>query len=101
MGKYYLHDGQYLIATGECADGSEPLNVWGGFRMGLGDPPPSMAPKPSPAPQYDLARARAYPSLGNQFDALWHAMDDGLLPKIEPFYSDILTVKERFPKPSN
>lgn len=46
-------------------------------------------------------RRRAYPSLSDQMDALWHAMHDGTLPKVEPFYSDILAVKERYPKPSN
>jgi hypothetical protein len=32
---------------------------------------------------------------------LWHAMDDGLIPKIEPMYSEIKAVKEQYPKPSN
>lgn len=46
-------------------------------------------------------RRRAYPNLADQMDALWHGMHDGTLPKVEPFYSDILAVKERYPKPSN
>jgi hypothetical protein len=46
-------------------------------------------------------RRRAYPNLADQMDALWHGMNNGVLPKVEPFYSDILAVKERYPKPSN
>lgn len=52
-------------------------------------------------PQYMRERAEHYPSVGDQLDALWHAMDSGQTPKIEPFYSDILAVKVQFPKPSN
>jgi len=46
-------------------------------------------------------RRRNYPSLSDQLDALWHAMNNGTLPKAEPFYSEIKAVKDRFPKPSN
>ena len=48
---------------------------------------------------YRRWRAMEYPSFGDQMDALWHAMDAGDLPKIEPFYTDIKTVKEKYPKP--
>lgn len=50
---------------------------------------------------YDELRRLAYPPLGDQIDALWHAMDDGLIPKIEPMYSAIKAVKDAYPKPSN
>lgn len=49
---------------------------------------------------YIVERANAYPAFGDQFDMLWHAMDDGQIPKIEPFYTDIKEVKDRYPKPS-
>jgi hypothetical protein len=49
---------------------------------------------------YVIERAHAYPAFGDQFDMLWHAMDDGQIPKIEPFYSDIKAVKEKYPKPT-
>lgn len=52
-----------------------------------------------PTPAYDLARVRAYPSLGDQMDMLWHAMDDNVIPRVEPFYSQIKAVKEAHPKP--
>lgn len=48
---------------------------------------------------YRRQRAVAYPGLGDQMDSLWHAMDDGQIPRVEPFYSDILAVKMRYPKP--
>ena len=50
---------------------------------------------------YDQLRRKEYPAVGDQLDMLWHAMDDGLIPKIEPMYSDIKAVKEAYPKPSN
>jgi hypothetical protein len=50
------------------------------------------------ATQYQRDRAKEYPSVGDQMDSLWHAMDAGTLPKIEPFYSDIKTVKNKYPK---
>jgi hypothetical protein len=50
---------------------------------------------------YTTRRRMAYPRIGDQLDALWHAMDQGTLPKAEPFYSDIKAVKDANPKPSN
>lgn len=49
---------------------------------------------------YVKQRLNAYPALGDQLDMFWHAMHTGVLPIIEPFYSDILAVKEQYPKPS-
>lgn len=43
-------------------------------------------------------RMYAYPSVGEQLDAIWHAMDQGLLPKIEPMYSQVKAVKDSIPK---
>ena len=48
---------------------------------------------------YVALRQEAYPSVGAQLDMLWHAMDDGQIPKVEPFYSDILAIKVKYPKP--
>jgi hypothetical protein len=47
---------------------------------------------------YRKLRAAAYPKIGDQIDALWHAMDQGLLPKIEPMYSQIKLVKDKYQK---
>lgn len=48
---------------------------------------------------HKLRRAAEYPPLEDQLDALWHAMDEGLLPKIQPLYDDIAAIKARYPKP--
>ena len=44
-------------------------------------------------------RASEYPEIGEQLDALWHAMDKGILPKVDDFYTPIKTVKNKYPKP--
>lgn len=101
MGKFYLTDGTHLIATGECQDGMEEAQAYGNLTAVAGDPPAGMLAQSAPPPAYDKLRALAYPEVGAQIDALWHAMDDGVLPKIEPMYSQIKAVKEAYPKPSN
>lgn len=63
-----------------------------------------MGEKPEPVfhePTYDWLRRRAYPPIEAQMDMLWHAMHTGTTPKVEPFYSEILAVKQKHPKPSN
>jgi len=47
---------------------------------------------------YAQRRAGEYPSLEEQMDMLWHGMHDGAIAKVEPFYSRIALVKERYPK---
>lgn len=47
---------------------------------------------------YADRRRAEYPKTSEQLDQLWHAMDKGIIPKIEPMYSDILAVKQRHPK---
>lgn len=48
---------------------------------------------------YTESRQMAYPGIGNQLDALWHAMDDGLIPMVPAFYDPIKAVKDANPKP--
>lgn len=43
-------------------------------------------------------RAAEYPSVTEQLDALWHAMDQGTIPKVDGFYDSIKAVKDKFPK---
>ncbi|EKT4480247.1 hypothetical protein QEM02_000296 [Pseudomonas putida] len=43
-------------------------------------------------------RAAEYPSVEEQLDMLWHAMDQGLMPKVEPFYTTLQKVKQQHPK---
>jgi hypothetical protein len=49
---------------------------------------------------YDEARRASYPSVEDQLDMLWHAMDRNELPRAEPFYSSIKAVKDKFKKPA-
>ena len=48
---------------------------------------------------YRKLRRAEYPPVADQMDALWHAMDDGTMPKVEPFYSQIKAVKDKYRKP--
>jgi len=47
-----------------------------------------------------ILRARAYPSVKDQLDALWHAMDKGVLPMVADFYQPIAEVKTKYTKGS-
>jgi len=47
---------------------------------------------------YARYRSNEYPSITDQLDALWHAMDDGVLPKVDGFYDSVKEIKEKFPK---
>jgi hypothetical protein len=49
---------------------------------------------------YDERREKAYPSVTEQLDMLWHGMNNGEAPKLEPFYSEIKAIKDKFPKPA-
>ncbi len=48
--------------------------------------------------KYQMLRKQAYPTIESQLDALWHAMDKGVIPKIEPMYSEVAAIKDQFPK---
>ena len=45
---------------------------------------------------YKSQRCSNYPSMGDQLDMLWHAMDSGELTKVEPFYTEIRDVKLKY-----
>ena len=49
----------------------------------------------------DMKRYRVpqYPDIGDQLDALWHAIDEDKLDKTSEFYTMIKTVKDANPKP--
>lgn len=55
-------------------------------------------PDPPPPPIIEALRASAYPPIGDQFDAIWHAMDVGVLPMVPDFYDPIAAVKAAYPK---
>ena len=48
--------------------------------------------------QYKWQRLADYPALGEQLDMLWHAMDVDPAKRLEPFYSNIKIIKEKYPK---
>jgi hypothetical protein len=47
---------------------------------------------------YRLVRAEQYPSIGDQLDMLWHAMEADPAQRLEPFYTSIKAVKDQNPK---
>ena len=51
---------------------------------------------------YKRARARTYPSIGDQLDMLFHAIeaDSDLKTKFADFYDEIKAIKDANPKPS-
>ena len=49
---------------------------------------------------YREKRFQSYPPLNDQLDALWHAMDSGLIAKVPDFYNPIAAVKSAYPKES-
>jgi hypothetical protein len=46
----------------------------------------------------EYQRLRQYPSIGDQLDMLWHAIDAGTLNKTSDFYKTIKAVKDAHPK---
>jgi hypothetical protein len=48
---------------------------------------------------YKTARREAYPELPEQFDLIWHAIDQDKLDKTSDFYKDLKKVKDDNPKP--
>jgi len=51
------------------------------------------------AKKYQRDRAAAYPSIQEQLDLLWHAMDEGSIPGNKTaWYTAIQSVKIQFPK---
>ena len=48
---------------------------------------------------YKTARQVAYPALAEQFDKLWHDINNGTLDNTGAFYTALKTVKDDNPKP--
>ena len=49
--------------------------------------------------EYQRLRKTQYPSLTDQLDMLWHAIDSGQLDKESAFYKALKQVKDNYPKP--
>jgi len=102
MGKFYVHRGNKLIATGVCPDGDEPLQAIDGMEYGLGDPPPNIRPEiVIPVPDYRDQRIRGYPTIGDQLDALWKLLGPTAPQGSEAkaVFAQIQAVKAKYPKP--
>ena len=50
--------------------------------------------------QYRFDRDQLYPSIKDQLDMLWHAIDGDTLDKTSDFYTTLKQVKDDNPKPS-
>jgi len=48
---------------------------------------------------YKNNRKEAYPSIGDQLDMLYHAIDSGNLDKTSDFYTSLKSIKDANPKP--
>jgi hypothetical protein len=51
------------------------------------------------AKEYQRLREPNYPSIKDQLDMLWHAIDSGTVDKSSAFYTTIKAVKDANPKP--
>ena len=60
----------------------------------------TLATPPADTRTYDLKRAGGYPSIGDQLDMLWHAIDGDTILKSNytAFHTAIKTVKDANPK---
>jgi hypothetical protein len=98
MGYFYLYDNDNNVhSEGQCPDGMETLQVHSDLNLGLGPVPDTMNYVSETIPN-SILRKQAYPSIGDQLDMLWHAMNDGTLPKVTGFYDPIKTIKDNIPK---
>ena len=86
--------GEFVLVGEEINPNRDSVDPVTKTLVPMGRPPPP----PDPNENYPKARAETYPSVQEQMDMLWHAMDSGETPKIEPFYSRIKAVKDAYPK---
>lgn len=95
---YLLFDeaGQ-IVQRGTCAS-EELIPPLQGTRAEVIGPDDPRQPYKGPPPNYVDYRRAEYPTPGEQMDMLWHAMNNGSMPKVEPFYSEIKAVKDKYPK---
>jgi hypothetical protein len=81
-----------FVHLGDCDPSSDAMDVDTATLIVGGKPP---APIDM---DYKLARYKAYPSINEQLDLLWHSMDTGNMVVVEPWYSRIKAVKQAYPK---
>lgn len=93
----YGADGEVVATlTSQVAFGDESH----GWQLAPEDAPRVVLPPQTAEPvmvDHAALRQRAYPSIADQLDMLYHAMDTGELPKAVEFYNAISAVKARYP----
>lgn len=47
---------------------------------------------------YQVPRSQEYPSIFEQLDMLWHAIDTNSLNKTSDFYTTLKSIKDKYPK---
>jgi hypothetical protein len=90
-GQWFGFDGNKVYANLWVADGydkptEEELNTL-------------LATKQAEYDANQYQRDRVYPHLGEQFDKLWHDINNGTLDNTGAFYTALKTVKDDNPKP--
>lgn len=96
--KFYItNQAGQVTRFGDCPEDVFGLQAGEGETVHHGEP---VLPEPPPLfdTSYAGGRRREYPSIGDQLDALYHAMDDGLIPQVPGFYDAIKAVKLAYPK---
>ena len=95
---FYRHDGTKITYWDKCMP-DDPANP---------DTEPTQAELESAwvtveanitTTEYQRKREKEYPHHHDQLDTLWHAMDDGTLPKVAAFYDPLKAIKDKYPKP--
>jgi hypothetical protein len=99
-----------ILRTGSCPEAEHSAQIGDGEYLLVGEaeltdrvdtitgqviPVTVVAPQ---VPAYIQARLAAYPPAAVQLDDFWHAMNSGVLPKVEPFFSRIAAIKTAYPK---
>lgn len=95
--KFYITKNNQVVRLGDCPEDAIGLQAGEGETLHLGEPQ-----LPPPAPLFDTSwaggRRREYPPIGDQLDALYHAMDAGVIAMVPAFYDAIKAVKDKYPK---
>lgn len=96
--KFYItNQAGKVLRFGDCPEDDLQYQAGVGEILNLGEP--VLEP---PAPLFDTSwaggRRREYPPIGDQLDALYHAMNAGIIPVVPAFYNPIKAVKDKYPK---
>lgn len=95
--------GTHYVRDGSIVDMGSPTDEFHTFNYKLGvweDNRDAEALAADNLATVHSKRRAEYPEVTEQLDMLWHAMDNDILPKIEPMYSQIKAVKIAIPKPT-